>query len=304
MTVVSLLTLKLGSGMGCADERETHYVAGTERTYDLPKKIHRLGQSSFVGFSGNVTSSDEILEGARKALSSNPNPSLDDVKDAMKTQYTVVKDRSFQEGYLQRFNLTIKDITKNPKTNSKIVEEALILLKNPGGFGVSALIGGYNEDGAFKIYGISYPGTENVLNKASIGSGSETAERVISMRLSLMNPDQRSNIPKYVGANILMEATRAAWRNSGVGGITQLVWCEDKKANELGWRESNILNNMLYLQEREKVGKPLVDEMFRGVFESGEDYKACVRLLLSDGAMRKLNKTEIMKLFAVESLLV
>ena len=41
--------------MGSADERETHDFGGTQRTYDVSRKIFRLGELPvFVGAAGSV----------------------------------------------------------------------------------------------------------------------------------------------------------------------------------------------------------------------------------------------------------
>ncbi|UCC91375.1 MAG: hypothetical protein JSV39_03620, partial [Candidatus Aenigmatarchaeota archaeon] len=255
MTVVSFLRLNPESGMACADERETHTSCpGIQRTYDVHKKIYKLNDFSFGGYSGDAEYSSEIMKMAIPKI--DKEASIEKVRETLKHIYQDVRTEKTRDHLLERFKLTFDDVSKGSGVNPELIMKGIEILNDPNSFGVTILFGGYDpKQKEFKIYRLTYPGGDaEVYRTTSIGSGWESADKVIGEYIDIMNPEQRENINPSKGAKILMEATRAAWRNIGVGGKTQLVWSDaDKGIKELGWKESNILNNLVYLQKKEIV---------------------------------------------------
>ncbi len=98
MTVVSYLKLSKDSGMGCADERETHgFLGGAERTYDVSRKIFQIGQLPiFVGTAGNISPSRKIIHLCQKKVQSGF--TYDDVLEMLESTYTEVRDDTFRKG--------------------------------------------------------------------------------------------------------------------------------------------------------------------------------------------------------------
>jgi hypothetical protein len=95
-----------------------------------------------------------------------------------------------------------------------------------------------------------------------------------------------------------MEATRASWHNTGVGGRTQVVWTgKDTNVTQLDYEVSNTLQNILFLEERGLVDSDFTDGLFKDAVEGGAEY-ADLRKVLK----RKVPKDALVDAFFVEGL--
>lgn len=298
MTVVSYLKLSKDVGMGCADERETHDFGGTQRTYDVTRKIFRLGALPiFVGTAGSVSNSRQVIELANSRVKYDF--SYGDALQALRDAYHEIKSKDFKESVLDRYGVTWHDFTSGnfDPDLKKTVREALD--RGEQGFGVRLLVGGYDSNGSlFKVHTVVYPGHVIYHERTdSIGSGFDIAEMSINNAVANLSPTQRDSIEKYLGARILMEAAQSAWRNFGVGGRTQLVWVERDSFNELGGDESNMLNTALFCERKNVLGREYVDGLFKRIIHE----KAKAEELLPE-TRERISPEDLAKLFWTQSL--
>ncbi|MEM7815180.1 MAG: hypothetical protein QXF55_02470 [Candidatus Aenigmatarchaeota archaeon] len=294
MTVVSYLKLDKNSGIGCADERES--IGG--RTYDFIKKIRRVASTrSFIGMAGDAHYADEIIA----AISSRAK--TDDVREILgiaKNAYLKCRDEKFEESMLKRYNATWEDFKRPNALEMNIHKTLFEALSDPRSQDVGLMLGGLDKDGNFEIFTISYPGTSRTwtFNRFhTIGSGSDRAHIVIGDAINAMDPNDRDNIPLPKGAKILMQATRSAWKNIGVGGRSQLVYVSGGELKELGVDESNVLNNILYCEEKGTLPSEYVDATFSKILMDGA--KAADIIMETAG---KISSEKLADLFFRQSL--
>lgn len=270
MTIVSYLKLSKDSGMGCADERETHMLRGTERTYDVARKIFQIGDLPvFVGSSGSISSSKKIVELTEKRIGKEVG--YDHVLSTLEEAYTDIRNSGFEATMLKRYNVTWEDF-RTGRVPTSIMEALKDALDNTRGqFSAELLLGGYDSSvEEFRIHDIVYPGHSILSEKFdSIGSGSDMADTTMGSTVDALGPLYREKIEKYLGARMLMEAVQAAWRNFGVGGRTQLVWTERDQFHELGVDESNFLNNLLVCEKKGFVDVQYVSDAFKKIIHDG-----------------------------------
>jgi len=268
MTVVSYLRLNNKSGIGCADERESHQEG---RFYDMAKKLSPIGNSALISYAGPISYGEEMIDKVKKNVKSDAG--ITQIAEFVGNKYLEIVTKKFQKMIFDKFGVSEEEY-KFKNLDDKLRENITKILHDPWNYNYSLpniIFGGYdkNEDD-FKIYLIGYPGSTNKhLRYLSIGSGNDIAGFIIGNYLQKMKQEERENIAKYKGARILMEATRFAWLNVGVGGESQLVCIDEKGLDELGSKESNLLNNLLYCEERNNLNKEYVDSMFKKIIEEG-----------------------------------
>src|SRR3989344_4362702 len=296
MTVVSYLRLSKDSGMGCADERETHRIGVTHRAYDVfPEKIRIMeGLPIFVGGSGSVSDYIRILEMTESR--SGQDFTYEQVLQELKKAYKEVRIEEFDDYVFGKYSIQPVDLAKGG-LDPDIKREVKEALDTGRYLDEELLLGGFDmAKEEFRIYRILYPGVAIFYPRStSIGAGSDISDIVIGTAIANLKPADRNKIEKYLGARILMEATQAAWRNLGVGGRTQLVWTEKDVYHELGDAESNLLNNALVLEKRGHFDRSYVDTVFQRVI--GDNTKADE--LMTE--MRKALGREFYKIILVES---
>ena len=289
MTVYSVLRLNETTGMGCADERVS--VGG--RTYDTARKIRKLTDHVFVGYSGSISFADGVTEDLPKN-----ERGYDALVNALAASY-----RGEWRGLFDReavSNGTTWDEVKSLKDmNPRVKDRVLRGIENlKRHVYTSFILAGYDEGSKrFRINVIDEGGDHIVNPFAPVGSGSDQAHVAISEYLHNMTPEERERIPLWKGARILMEATKKAWHNIGVGGRSQVVWASEKGISELGYRESNVLHNLLYLESKRIFDQDHVDGVFCDVVERGAKAEDVLKAL--EG---KISTEVMIKLFFEESL--
>jgi hypothetical protein len=279
--------------MACADERETH---GDGRIYDVAKKISRFGELPiYVGFSGNVSNSRKIIDAATKNVKSDSN--YMQILGELKAKYRETRDNVFREAKLGIYGVRWDDLVVG-KLDNDLKKGLISSLESPRGFSVGMVLGGFDtEEDNSKINYISYPGTNDVYTDyIPIGSGSDRADIVIGDALHNMSPDERTKIDPYKGARILMEATQSAWKNSGVGGRTQLVWNNGKEYHEISHKESNFLNNMLFCEKKGAISRDFSDTIFKNIINDNAKSEELAEL-----AMNQIGQNKFLKMFLIES---
>jgi 20S proteasome alpha/beta subunit len=295
MTVISFLRLNEKSGMGAADERETH---GHTRVYDVAKKIHSLNDSASIGFSGSVALGNQIIESVKSSI--HPEDTTKEVVKKIEEAYLSIKNDDFEKGYLNRYGVKWDEVKRPGTLDEKLKERIFKAIDSPWEAGFPQFILGiYNkENKEFNIYNIDYPGIAcKSINYSCFGSGRDRAEIVIGDYIGRLEPEERENIRPYKGAKLLMDATQTSWKNVGVGGRTQLVHITEKGCTDLGKEESNILNNVLHCEKTDKLKKEFVDDIFKNVIENGAKTKEIMKEL-----SKQMTKSELLRMFFIESL--
>lgn len=292
MTTVNFLRLSKSSGAGVADERESY----GSRVYDVARKLHPLSDKGIIGYSGVGPHGEAILSDVRYNIKPDLNPKQ--ILSGIQNSYKFVKDEKFQRGVLDAYNMSLQhfpELVVN-KPDHFLVKQASVE-QGEKNFGVALAVGLKDADD-FKIYSVGYPGIAYQVDRyLTIGSGADRAQIVIGDALHHMQPEERENIPLTSGIKFLMEATRSAGRNVGVGGRSQVVWYDDKGYHELGDQESNILNNSLYFEAKSKLEKPYVRKIFEDVIERGSKANE----LLSDFE-KKLDHKDLVQIVMIDSL--
>ncbi|MBM3304312.1 MAG: hypothetical protein FJY76_04375 [Candidatus Aenigmarchaeota archaeon] len=214
------------------------------------------------------------------------------------------KDEILETDVYRYFGITPEQLNQaNSNLDPSLLREAKIRFErimdnNSCGF----IVSGYDTVArCFKIYWAPTfiePRDMTELKYDTAGSGSDLADASIADSLQRMKPDERDNIGLARGCRMLMGAVRASWHNAGVGGRTQVIWTgKDKPKTELGYKESDTLQNLLFLETKGVVGRDFVDGVFRDVMEQEARY-ADVRKRL----IRAIPKEVLTDTFFVEGL--
>lgn len=288
MTIVAAMKLSPEFGMGCSDERVTRQTQGTSRAYDTNKKMYKLGSYSFVGSAGSVEFANVVIDTTRH-----------EIKDSTPTSAVpfIIRDVAFKkrdeirqiDGF-RYFSVDSSEyLKKDPNINPETLRDLQLRLKQIDDLvDTDFIFLGYDyKEGLilYKVPGCLEP--RNGLNHRTTGSGADLADATISKYLQRMNPSEREDINMAKGCRILMKAVRESWQNTGVGGRTTVLWTgKDVPVTELGYDESDALQNLLYLEQRRIVDTDTVDGIFRDVIEHEAKYsdikKRLARLMPKD----------------------
>ena len=269
---------------------------GSERSYDVFEKIHVPSKSVFVAGSGNLSLLDEFY---KKAQGVTDKSTPEDVAEALRKASLGVQDAIMQTDAFDYFGVDREKYMRGEAVLSKelygMLSERIDAIKRSVK-GNTMFISGYGN-GGFQIFYLKpclAPG--HFRKYVTIGSGSDLADAYMSKRLHDMEPKARSNISLSRGCKMLMEATRASWHNTGVGGRTQVVWTgKDTNVTQLDYEVSNTLQNILFLEERGLVDSDFTDGLFKDAVEGGAEY-ADLRKVLK----RKVPKDALVDAFFVE----
>jgi hypothetical protein len=269
------------------------------RTYDVTKKLSKLTDYAFMGSSGSISFSKKVMDKVKNNI--NADTPVEKmayiIRDiSAKTKEEVINNDAFVYLKVDPEEYKKKDPNINPEMMRNLQRRIDNLLD---GISTDFMIVGYEPSSGIGMYDTSN-GQEPVplLNYYTTGSGSDLADATIAKWVQGMKPDERERISMSKGCRILMEATRSSWHNAGVGGRTQLVWTgKGSPFKELGYDESNMLQNVLYLEEVHALDRDFVDAVFTDVVESGATYKD-IRKNLS----KKLSKRNLVDIFFKEGL--
>ncbi len=229
MTVINAMSFG-ESGAAIADEQSST----PKRKYNVSQKIQPLGDKAFFGGSGPADFIREIYDESNsqikgslpiKEMARIVKDTLFEAKnqrkdDALRAMY----DLSLEEiktGVSRKSGMQLADLT-NPVNMLQQLEEQLSL---------GILIGGLSGNG-FEVYLLSpQTGTTKISRPyASIGSGSDESDKVLSSYAASLTRDNRLCIGSEEGLVKLIEATNAASDiNVGVGGIPSIRYISQKK---------------------------------------------------------------------------
>ena len=301
MTVAAVLRLSKTSGMGITDGQitNTSYDGNVVRSYNFGQKITRVNQTPvFILNSQSLSYGGKILDVLQDTLKDDRTYS--GILAKLREAYQAVRDETFKTGVLDRFHLTWEDFIQG-RAGEDIRKEVERRAKYPEQFNPHFLVGGFNiPKERFDFDAVFYPG-QIVCggSKAydTTGIGEESADRVIGETLHYMSPYERTNIERYLGARILMEAVRSAGHNTGVGGTPQMMWTCGPDFFELGHEESNMLDAALYCERKGMLDKPYVNTLFQRSIQDG----AKTTELLPE-LMEMIPHTELANIFWTQSL--
>ncbi len=266
MTVVGAIRLNSDNVIGASDEGATIGY----RTEHTVKKIYPIGKNHFYGAAGIVSFSESMLSEA-----------LDNIKNGMSTKeisYELYKasrkefDDYVQKNVLDDYGISKEQLTSNRSgIDTKIKDEIWSRIGGVrNGYRTDFIVAGIDENDSKIFIG---PMTAKPFDRGkykSIGSGADRADIVMSDFFEKLKVSDRDSIPKYKGCEVLLRAVRSAWGNEGVGGRTQLVGAERGKNGlwEISPEMSNMLQNVLYLNQYGYVEDNYVDGIFKDVIEN------------------------------------
>ena len=111
MTVVSMLKLGKRSAVVAADERQFRGNAGKARKYDTAYgKVKRLGESSFIAYSGEAGFGNTVLSYVSENLP--PGPDVRALRDVTKNAYKKQWDMDRVEYIFGEYGVTEEEFKK------------------------------------------------------------------------------------------------------------------------------------------------------------------------------------------------
>lgn len=300
MTVVMALQLGEKDGqLWMADERQTGFGG---RTYDVSKKIYQLtpketeGACYSIGSAGLVSHSMEIRDLSIERMEKIEEiKSPKDIVNIVKESYKEVRNKKFEDSILGKYNATWEEY-KRGQLDPSIKDDLKKVVDDRRGFDVDIITGGRVKD-LFSLYYIVYPGSEYVMrNYMVVGSGTDRADIVLGDGIQSLSYEKRQHIPLDLGARILLEATRAAWRNVGVGGSGQIVHIDKEDFYEFEKSEINLLHNLIYSEKRKNLDKSTVTGFIKDIINRD---KTAEEILKELG--RKIDNKTMLNEFFLES---
>lgn len=280
--------------MCAADERELR----GGRSYDVAKKINKLEPTDFfVAGAGSVSNYLEIIDSAKIEISEmkEEERTAKNIFLALEKSYQKIRDEKFEKGVLRTYGVTWDEFKKgqiDPTLKGKITKAA----ENPNGFSVDIVAGGLDPNTEeFSICYVLYPGNKFIEDEyIPIGTGRDRADLVIGDYLHYLDRETRNNIPLELGARILLDATRSAWRNVGVGGSGELVYVDKDGYHEVGGNEVDMLQTMLIAEKKGALDKDYVNSVISSVL-TGKKLEE-IRPKLEE----KVDKKDLVELFFFE----
>ncbi|MBV6479545.1 MAG: hypothetical protein HGGPFJEG_02329 [Ignavibacteria bacterium] len=282
MTVVNALIFDKHSGAMCCDEQtsigEVRKMLSSDKIQKIVPSVVRKNcrLEAVYGGSGTTAIGDEIRRRIKSrirniyesGLGKNDNSScqlsIDEIFKIAYDEMMNVKHKHINDIVNGYFNFDTSDYVRgyyNDNEKQKIeikqkeIKEKVFNLMNWNNasevdsiFLNSAIIGGFDESGVFKICKLSMK-TEMLLQMPysifeTIGSGSDSAQIIFSDYIGSKTLDERRNhIDKIEGMIQLLRATNAAAKyNMGVGGYFNIVLFDSKHDNP-DKRFAEILNS-------------------------------------------------------------
>lgn len=296
MTVVIAMRLNPEYVMGVCDEQQTKGVYGSARTADITLKIYPLGDRHFVGESGSLVFTDEVIKRVSSDIAENM--TTEGYAEKMSKAVYAVREEERQRNVGDDYGVKIEDVWKADSPIDKdIVEKIRRELDGINkDLASTFIVAGIDREAM--IYNVPFFGKPKIFNPyCVIGSGSDRAEIVLTDYLQSLEPKARDTIHPAAGCRVMMEAVRSAWRNVGVGGRTYVNWCSKEGHGELGSRESNLLQNVIYAESRGALDRDYTDGLFKDVVEQGAKWEQVIK-----GLRKRIPKKKLSEIFFVEGL--
>lgn len=294
MTVVTYLRLNGDSGLAVADSRMTNRFGGSERTIDDVTKLSVVG-NAVLGGSGAAGYFDEVVRRTDPKAVERFGP---DAAKALAATATGYLRQLIEDNVLSRYGLTFDDVIRgsdhlDPSVRDEVRQHIQSFERS---WSSDALYAG-NKDG-FKMFHIPSSGgaAEYPSRFASTGSGSDLADALIRRELERYKEAERNDLPLGAGVRILFDATRAGWRNAGVGGVTSCYLIDkDRAPVAMPRAASNIIQNAVGLAIRREVPEAFVEELAGSAFAEKPE-------ALYDAVVKQVGLDKLAKALMVDGL--
>ena len=231
MTVINMLSLGK-EGIAVADEQSS-----TEgRKYNVAQKLHLLNDHVVYGGSGPSNYIREIYKAIAKELTEikkqKDHIELNDIT-AIASNIAIGHRKHVKNSVLQsNLGISLEDFLTGTTNNGRKLDDSIIKtaynlvqqFDNEARLGF--LLGGI-QNGVFDIYQVdsSYGATNHSRPYASIGSGADESEKVLSRFIASLSREKRESINREEGLVKIIEATNASSNlNVGVGGSPSIVY--------------------------------------------------------------------------------
>ncbi len=280
MTVINMISFG-DEGAAVADEQSS----GAVRKYNVAQKLQLLNDSYIYGGSGPSDDIKEIYNASSKALEE---IKKDKYNSSLNNAYGLVQDVliNYKNDLKNRFllcniGISLKDFltgtykSSEQKLDGKIMEQAASLIHQADGdTAISLLLGGL-QDKKFDIYELSsfYAGRNISRPYATIGSGKDESEKVLSGYVASLPREKRSAIDKREGLVKIIEATNASSNlNMGVGGSPSIVYITaDSKIKRPNEKQCVLASELVEGLSNSLLPKDFVyDKVFELVCDNGD----------------------------------
>lgn len=282
MTVINMLSLG-DSGIAVADEQSSTYT----RKYNLSQKLNFLDKAVYGG-SGAGDLIKAVYELSRKRIeeekSQRSNVSLQQIFDIVKFIAIDYKNQTKNNFLRANVGIGLDDFLTGTFMGKQLDVGAKgyasnLLQSLDEKTSLDIFLGGM-EDKQFMMYFVNTSGIGIRISRpyASIGSGSEESERVLSNYVSHLSREKRKNIDKIEGLIKIIEATNSSSRlNVGVGGIFSIVHIQDDK--------TTIPNENQCI-----LASEIVEGLTQGLLEKDFSYQAIARLVFEDSTFESIEE--------------
>ena len=233
MTVINMLSLG-SEGLAVADEQSSNYY----RKFNIGEKLRSLGETAIYGGTGSSDMIRAVYDMSKERI---------DMRNAegkpinLSEIYQILNNSLTETLYNRREDILRKNLSfgiKNLQTGKldtgeeitpRAMDYASSLVGRRDELSVGVLIGGV-QDGYFQIYQSDTQGPSGKvpIPYASIGSGSETSERILSEYFASLPREKREQIGLGEGLSKIIGATiESAALNHGVGGIPSIAYISE-----------------------------------------------------------------------------
>ena len=285
-------------GIAVADEQSSNRI----RKYNASQKLHVLNKNVLYGGSGPTSLIKEVYESSKyeinkikedkgnisvadiyKTVSGGVINCKNDLKNRLLNYNMGIGLDDYNTGILTRIGKPLDDFIKNKASKyCQQVDEDMSM---------AILLGGI-DSGKFVIYELDsiWSGFKIAGASASIGSGSDESDRVLSSYVESLPRDKRESIDKSEGLIKILEATNASSRlNIGVGGTPSIVYM-----NRKGIRQPD--------ENQCKLASEIVEGLTTNLLDKDFSYEALSRLVYDDEDFEKIedemmSKTKNLKKF-------
>lgn len=270
------------SGAAVADEQSS---AGA-RKYNSSTKLRLLNNSVIYGGAGAAQFIKEVYDCVKESINEIKNQK----KQAVDTEliFQIAKGamyglrNSAKNKYLMdKFGISFDEFQTGTKQSGVRLDDPLkervyrSLLEDPslnGSIGAQILLGGLCND-KFEIFYLDTEGgqtNKKFLPFASIGSGYDESDKVLSEFYAEMPRKKRDQISVEEGLVKLIEAANASARlNVGVGGVPSIVYFDETGTKEPSENQSILASE-------------IVEGLSRGLLEKDFAYGSINRLVLQN----------------------
>ena len=280
MTVINMMSFGK-SGAAVADEQSS---AGA-RKYNSSTKLRLLNDSVIYGGAGAAQFIKEVYDYVKESISEIKNQKKQAVDTELifqvsKGVISSLKNSAKNKYLMDKFGISFDEFQTGTKQDGIRLDDPFkerayrSLLEDPffGSIGAQILLGGLCND-KFEIFYLDTEGgqaNKKFLPFASIGSGYDESDKVLSEFYAEMPREKRDRIPVEDGLVKLIEATNASARlNVGVGGIPSIVYFDETGIKEPSENQSILASE-------------IVEGLSRGLLERDFVYDSINQLVLQN----------------------